>query len=40
MIPIEQRFAADAVEDLEGAIRDQFAEHDRANPVGGRVHYR
>ncbi|SDZ09492.1 protein of unknown function [Saccharopolyspora shandongensis] len=36
MIPIEQRFAAAAVEDLEAAIRDQVAEHDRANPVAGK----
>ncbi|WP_256413605.1 hypothetical protein [Saccharopolyspora sp. ASAGF58] len=39
MIPIEQRFAAGAVEDLEGAIREQVAEHDRANPVASRVYY-
>ncbi|MEV0702517.1 lactate racemase domain-containing protein [Saccharopolyspora sp. NPDC050389] len=36
MIPIEQRFAADAVEDLEAAIRCQVAEHDRNQPVSGK----
>ncbi|MGW3469991.1 hypothetical protein ACWDKQ_16350 [Saccharopolyspora sp. NPDC000995] len=36
MIPVEQRFAADAVEDLEGAIRGQVAEHDHNRPVSGK----
>ncbi|RRO20613.1 DUF2088 domain-containing protein [Saccharopolyspora rhizosphaerae] len=36
MFPIEQRFAAESVEDLEGTIRSQVAEHDRAHPVSGK----
>ncbi|MER7013708.1 lactate racemase domain-containing protein [Saccharopolyspora sp. NPDC000359] len=36
MIPVEQRFAAEAVADLEGAIRGQVAAHDRAHPVSGK----
>ncbi|MDA3630570.1 lactate racemase domain-containing protein [Saccharopolyspora sp. WRP15-2] len=36
MIPIEQRFAATAVEDLEGTIRSQVTEHDSTNPVSGK----
>ncbi|SEF96601.1 protein of unknown function [Saccharopolyspora kobensis] len=36
MIPVEQRFAAPAVADLEGTIRAQVAEHDRTHPVSGK----
>ncbi|RKT87965.1 protein of unknown function [Saccharopolyspora antimicrobica] len=36
MIPVEQRFTATAVADLEGAIRAQVAEHDRTHPVSGK----
>ncbi|GAA4616412.1 lactate racemase domain-containing protein [Saccharopolyspora hordei] len=36
MIPVEQRFASTVVEDLEGTIRSQVAEHDRTHPVSGK----
>ncbi|GAA2353799.1 lactate racemase domain-containing protein [Saccharopolyspora halophila] len=36
MIPIEQRFAAQQVDDIESSIRDQVAEHDRRSPVDGK----
>jgi hypothetical protein len=36
MIPIEQRFDAQRVDDLEGTIRTQVAEHDRRSPVSGK----
>ncbi|GAB3690399.1 nickel pincer cofactor-dependent isomerase, group 22 [Saccharopolyspora tripterygii] len=36
MLPIEQRFAAESVDDLEGTLRAQVAEHDRAHPISGK----
>jgi hypothetical protein len=36
MLPVEQRYAAESVDDLEGTIRAQVAEHDRAHPVSGK----
>ena len=36
MLPIEQRFAAESVDDLEGSIRSQVAEHDRSHPISGK----
>ncbi|MFC7340511.1 hypothetical protein [Saccharopolyspora griseoalba] len=36
MIPVEQRFDAQRIEDVEGSIRTQVAEHDRRNPVSGK----
>ncbi|SFS78222.1 lactate racemase domain-containing protein [Saccharopolyspora flava] len=36
MLPVEQRFAAPTVDDLEGTIRAQVAEHARTHPLGGK----
>lgn len=36
MIPVEQRFPDDAVEDLDAAIREQIAQHDRRRPLNGK----
>lgn len=36
MIPVEQRFAAEAVQDLDAEIRTQVARHHERNPLSGK----
>ncbi|MBE9375209.1 hypothetical protein IQ251_12220 [Saccharopolyspora sp. HNM0983] len=36
MLPVRQRFAAGSVPDVQTALADQVAAHDRANPLSGK----